>query len=127
MKDEHIILLEEEVVVLGARVASLSIHVVDALGARLLQPLQDRETIDACLNLGMGVPHRQVEHRLELLCAEGNWVCLALQEGAVVAVVAHVLVLLLEVEFVSHDLQGFGEILNAVGLLASALVLINNG
>ena len=111
---------------LGAWVASLSINVVDALGARLLQPLQKRETVNACLNLSMGVPHGQIEHRLQLLRAEGNWVCLALQERTVVAVVSHVLVLLLEVEFVSHDLQGLGEILNAEGVHFGTLVLVDD-
>ena len=66
--------------------------------------LDQLQTVDAGLHLNVLVPERQVEHGLKLLGAELNWLSLVLEERAVIAVVAHILMLLLKVKLVGDNL-----------------------
>lgn len=80
LEDKHIVLLEEKVVMLGARVAGRGINIVNALRARFRHISKDAQTVGAGMNLSVLVPHRQVEERLELPLAEFFRVRLGLQE-----------------------------------------------
>mmetsp|Transcript_26575 Transcript_26575/g.33134 ORF Transcript_26575/g.33134 Transcript_26575/m.33134 type:complete len:230 (-) Transcript_26575:190-879(-) len=54
------------------------------------------------------------------------WLGLVLDEGAIVAIIAHVLVLLLEVELVGDDLQSFGEVEDPIRILLHLFIFVDD-
>jgi len=76
--------------------------------------------------LGVVVPKSQIQHHIKLLRAERVWVHFDFHERAVVAVVAHVLVLFFYVELVGYDLESFCEVLKSIWHFTSFFVFVNN-
>lgn len=115
LQNIDIVLVEEEVVVLRARVTIICIYIVDAFRTRLCQALEQGQAVRAGLNLNTIVPHGEVQHGVQLVCAEANLVRLVCQERAVVAIVSHHETLFLQVELMGDDLESLSVVLDTVG------------